>query len=89
MPVRFVLLQGHWLKLLNYGITEEGYQNNLKLASKYFRTSVMTCEGDEEYIKNYNTTKIEITNEINAIDPVKNFNKKLQIIIKEYQICKQ
>ena len=52
--------------------TEEGYQINLKLASKYFRTLAMTCEGDEEYIKNYNTNKIEI----NTNDPLKNFNKK-------------
>jgi len=52
--------------------TEEGYQINLKLASKYFRTLAMTCEGDEEYIKNYNTNKIEI----NTNDQLKNFNKK-------------
>ena len=56
--------------------TEQDYQNSLKLSSKYFRSLVMTCEGDEDYIKKYKTDKIEITNEINAIDQVKNFNKK-------------
>jgi transcription initiation factor TFIIB len=55
--------------------TEEDYQINLKLASKYFRSLVMTCEGDEEYIKN-KTNKIEITNKINTNDQLKSFDKK-------------